>query len=306
MAMAEVDMQATDAGAAVTAQGTVGDLLAQHHGAKSTGLLKVLRGHEQGSLFLVSGRLVDAEIRTEPGERLTLDGSAAAAQMLDWVPRFSFYFSVPSVSARPVRIGGPEDSAAHPAPAPLAQPNRAPAPAVSAGSASVMASAPAMTPPASLPTATGPITFGDLAPDFTLPSQDGTTFRLWDLVGTRNIVLYFYPKDHTPGCTKEACGFRDSYEAFHSLGAAVIGISSDSAESHDRFAAKHGLPFSLLADSDGTVRRLYGVPATLGILPGRATYVIDRQGRVRHTFSAYFGVARHVQTALQVLHELAG
>ena len=304
MAIAEVGMQAMDPDAAILAQGTVGDLLAQHRAAKSTGLLKVLSGHEQGSLFLVGGGLVDAEIRTDPGERLTLDGPAAAAQMLGWVLRFSFYFSVPSVSARPVRIGGPEDMPAQPTAAQLAPP------ALASAVQPLVAPAPStpidlpLTPPSSPPA--GPITFGDLAPDFTLSDQDGTTLRLWDLVGTRNIVLYFYPKDHTPGSAKDACAFRDSYEAFQSLGAAVIGISPDSARSHDRLTAKHGLPFPLLADSGGAVRRLYGVPTTLGILPGRATYVIDRLGRVRHTFSAHFGAARHVRNALQVLLELAG
>jgi len=121
---------------------------------------------------------------------------------------------------------------------------------------------------------------GDKAPDFTLPSQAGEQVRLSDRLGERVVVLYFYPKDETPGCTREACAFRDSYEVFTDAGAEVIGVSSDSAESHAAFAGHHKLPFTLLSDEGGRVRKSYGVPATLGLLPGRVTYVIDR-GRHR-------------------------
>jgi peroxiredoxin Q/BCP len=127
---------------------------------------------------------------------------------------------------------------------------------------------------------------GDVAPDFTLPSQSGTPVRLGDMIGGKALVLYFYPKDDTPGCTAEACSFRDGYEAFVEAGAEVVGVSSDSAESHKRFAARHALPFVLLSDEGGEVRKLYGVPSTLGLLPGRVTYVIDRDGIVRHVFSS--------------------
>src|SRR5215470_17739362 len=117
---------------------------------------------------------------------------------------------------------------------------------------------------------------GDKAPDFTLPSQSGEPVRLSDRLGERVVVLYFYPKDETAGCTREACAFRDSYEVFAEAGAEVIGISSDSVESHAGFAGHHKLPFTLLSDKGGRVRKSYGVPATLGLLPGRVTYVIDR------------------------------
>ena len=117
---------------------------------------------------------------------------------------------------------------------------------------------------------------GDKAPDFTLPSQAGEPVRLQDRLGERVVVLYFYPKDNTTGCTAEACAFRDSYESFADAGAEVIGVSSDSADRHAGFASKHRLPFTLLADQGGRVRKAYGVPATFGLIPGRVTYVIDR------------------------------
>jgi peroxiredoxin Q/BCP len=119
------------------------------------------------------------------------------------------------------------------------------------------------------------------------------------------VVLYFYPKDETPGCTAEACTFRDSYEAFKEAGAEVVGVSSDSVTSHEGFATKHKLPFILLADEGGKVRKEYGVKATLAILPGRVTYVIDGQGVVRHIFSSQTGVQRHVHEALDALNEIA-
>jgi len=145
---------------------------------------------------------------------------------------------------------------------------------------------------------------GDPAPDFTLPSQSGEQVRLSDVWGRGPVVLYFYPKDETPGCTTEACTFRDGYEAFKEAGAEVVGVSSDSVASHESFAAKHRLPFVLLADEGGVVRKRYGVKPTLGILPGRVTYVIDGQGVVRHVFSAQTGVQRHVSEALDALSEI--
>ena len=145
---------------------------------------------------------------------------------------------------------------------------------------------------------------GDKAPDFTLPSQLGDDVKLSEYLGKKNIVLYFYPKDESPGCTREACTFRDSYEALTSLGAEVIGISAQSVESHKSFATHHGLPFILLSDAKNKVRQLYGVPSTMGIVPGRVTYIIDKKGVVRHIFSSQTQAEKHVEEAVKTLKEL--
>lgn len=145
---------------------------------------------------------------------------------------------------------------------------------------------------------------GDDAPDFTLPSQTGFDVTLSHFQEKKTVVLFFYPKDDTRGCTAEVCSFRDSYEVFAEAGAEVIGISSDSVDSHERFAGKYALPFTLVSDRDGEVRKRYGVPSTLGILPGRVTYVIDRSGKVRHVFNSMTNIGEHVQGALKIVQEL--
>jgi peroxiredoxin Q/BCP len=145
---------------------------------------------------------------------------------------------------------------------------------------------------------------GDRAPDFSLPSQDGKMVSLADYRGKNTVVLFFYPKDESPICTKEACSFRDAYEDFVKAGAAVIGVSSDSAESHERFAEHHRLPFILLADADGSLRKAFGVPKTMGILPGRVTYVIDKEGVVRLIFNSQLSAADHVAEALKMVEQL--
>jgi peroxiredoxin Q/BCP len=142
---------------------------------------------------------------------------------------------------------------------------------------------------------------GGQAPDFSLPDASGRTIALADFRGRKPVVLYFYPKDDTPGCTKEACAFRDQIEQFTAAGAEVIGVSSDDGESHRAFAQKYQLPFTLLSDVDGEVRRLYGVPATLGFLPGRVTFVIDKSGVVRHVFNSQMQATRHVEESLAAL-----
>jgi peroxiredoxin Q/BCP len=149
------------------------------------------------------------------------------------------------------------------------------------------------------------ITVGDRAPDFTLPSQAGAQVSLAEYRGNRAVVLFFYPKDGTAVCTKEACSFRDAYEDFVQAGAVVIGVSSDAMESHQAFASGHRLPFVLLSDADGSLRKAFGVPKTLGLLPGRVTYVIDKDGVVRHVFSSQFSADRHVAEALAVVRQLA-
>jgi thioredoxin-dependent peroxiredoxin len=149
----------------------------------------------------------------------------------------------------------------------------------------------------------GKIQVGDTAPDFTLPTQSGAPVSLRDLLGKKDIILYFYPRDNTAVCTAEACAFRDSYEVFKDAGAEVIGISSDSVESHQQFAATHQLPFILLSDTDGLIRKRYGVPTAFG-LPGRVTYIINRQGVVRHIFFSQFTSQKHVDEALAMLHSM--
>ena len=149
-----------------------------------------------------------------------------------------------------------------------------------------------------------PVKVGETAPDFTLPSQTGSSVSLKDFRGKKSVVVYFYPKDDTPGCTTQACAFRDSYQVFSDAGAEVIGISEDSQQSHQQFAAKHNLPFTLLSDTGNKVRQLYGVPATLWVLPGRVTYVIDEQGVVQHIFDSMLNFKAHVQEALKTLQTI--
>jgi thioredoxin-dependent peroxiredoxin len=143
---------------------------------------------------------------------------------------------------------------------------------------------------------------GTLAPDFTLPDAEGGEVVLSSLRGTW-VVVYFYPKDDTPGCTAESCAFRDSHEDFVDAGATVIGISSDSVASHKAFAAKHQLPFTLLADTDGAVRKAWGVPKSLGILAGRVTYVIDPGGTVRKVFNSQLRATAHITEALNAIRD---
>ena len=146
---------------------------------------------------------------------------------------------------------------------------------------------------------------GDQAPDFSLPTGNGDTFHLADQRG-KAVVLYFYPKDDTPGCTAEACAFRDQYEDFQDLGAVVVGVSSDSEASHQKFAQKHRLPFPLLADSGGQLRKKYEVPrALLGLLPGRVTFVIDAEGKIAYIFNSMSGATDHVSKTKEVLRGLA-
>ena len=148
------------------------------------------------------------------------------------------------------------------------------------------------------------IEIGDHAPDFSLPSQSGEQIRLADFRGN-TVVLFFYPKNETAICTREACRFRDDYQDFQDAGAVVLGVSSDSVESHQSFADNHRLPFILLSDSNGVLRRAYGVPSTMGILPGRVTFVIDPQGIVQMRFSNRFAADQHAAEALVAVRKIA-
>lgn len=145
---------------------------------------------------------------------------------------------------------------------------------------------------------------GDQLPDLTLPGPGGKPFRLHDLVGSKTMVVYFYPKDETAGCTAEACGFRDAYEDFTGAGAEVIGISADSAASHESFAKHHRLPFVLLSDPEGKAQAAFGIKKTLGLIPGRVTFVIDRSGVIQYVFDSQIRVGKHVQEALAVVKRL--
>jgi len=146
---------------------------------------------------------------------------------------------------------------------------------------------------------------GDKAPDFELRAAGDKTVRLGDFHG-KTLVLYFYPKDETPGCTKEACSFRDAYQDFTDAGAEVIGVSADSVDSHKDFAAHHRIPFLLASDPSNVVRDRYGVRKTLGIFPGRVTFVIDGEGVIRHTFASQLRFNAHVGEALGVVRTLVG
>jgi len=143
---------------------------------------------------------------------------------------------------------------------------------------------------------------GDIAPNFALFSETGEAVELQDYLGKKPIVLFFYPKNNTIICTKEVCHFRDKFDEFKKINnTEVIGISSDKEDSHKQFSEANKLPFTLLSDPDEDVRREYGVPKTLGIFPGRVTYVIDKDGIIRHIFSSQLNYKKHVKEALSAL-----
>jgi peroxiredoxin Q/BCP len=144
---------------------------------------------------------------------------------------------------------------------------------------------------------------GDKAPLFESVSDDDAKFSIDNYLGKTNIVLYFYPKDMTPGCTAEACGFRDRWDRIVSLGATVIGISAQSTQSHREFKKEHRLPFILLSDPENEIRKLYG--ATGLLVPPRVTFVIDKQGVIRFIFNSQLNITKHVSDALQTLEALA-
>ena len=148
-----------------------------------------------------------------------------------------------------------------------------------------------------------PVQVGDQVPSFKLQDQNGDLFDLSAFKGNTAMVIYFYPKDDTPGCTKEACSFRDSYETFTDKDIKVIGISSDDVESHKNFAEKYNLPFTLLADTENRVRDLFGVKANaFGLIPGRVTYVIDKEGEVIFMYQSQFQAKKHIKEALKAIN----
>ena len=144
---------------------------------------------------------------------------------------------------------------------------------------------------------------GDTAPRIALNDQDGMERRSDQLDG-KALVLFFYPKDDTPGCTAEACAFRDSYADLQALGAEVWGVSGDDLASHQRFASRHNIPYPLLVDQGNRLRQAFGVPNVLGLLPGRVTYVIDGEGVIRHVFNNLLDGAAHRNEARAALQRL--
>ncbi len=145
---------------------------------------------------------------------------------------------------------------------------------------------------------------GDRLPDFKLQNQDGKWIEVVKLIG-KPMVIYFYPKDDTIGCTREACTFRDEYHQFSDIGVLVFGISADSVESHKKFKKKYRLPFDLLADEGNSIRNLFGVPSDLfGLIPGRVTYIIDRQGVIRYIFNNQLNAQKHVEESLRFIQTL--
>ena len=146
------------------------------------------------------------------------------------------------------------------------------------------------------------IKVGSTIPAFTLPDQNGKMFDINSVLGKKNLVIYFYPKDDSPGCTAQACSFRDQFEVFTEADAVIIGISSQSVTSHKAFAEKHRLSFTLLSDEGNKIRKKFGVPTNLlGLLPGRVTYVADKTGKVIYTFNSQLQTEKHVDEALRVL-----
>jgi peroxiredoxin Q/BCP len=140
---------------------------------------------------------------------------------------------------------------------------------------------------------------GDKAPSFVAVDANGTAFDSTDIIGKKPVVIYFYPKDNTPGCTAQACGFRDAYEDFIDFGAEVIGVSSDTVSSHKKFTKQFKLPFILLSDSDKKIRKKFGVPNQLfGLLPGRVTYIINKEGIITMIFDSVMAT-KHISIALE-------
>ena len=146
---------------------------------------------------------------------------------------------------------------------------------------------------------------GDKCPAFELKDQEGNLRERQEFLDKKALVLYFYPKDDSPGCTAQACSFRDAYEDLLESGGEVGGVSGDSLEQHKKFAKKHNLPFTLLADTNNKLRKQFGVPTNLfGLIPGRVTYVIDREGIVRGVFNSKLDVKGHVKKALEIIEKL--
>jgi peroxiredoxin Q/BCP len=149
------------------------------------------------------------------------------------------------------------------------------------------------------------VSIGSLIPEFALKDQFGNLFDIKSVLGKKNLVIYFYPKDDSPGCTKEACSFRDQFEVFRDADALIIGISSQSVESHKKFSEKYRLNYTLLSDNSDNIRKLFGVPTNfLGLIPGRVTYIVNKEGRVVYIFNSQIKAEQHVEEALKILKDM--
>lgn len=144
---------------------------------------------------------------------------------------------------------------------------------------------------------------GDRLPIFSSKDTNGNIFNSQNYIGKQALVIYFYPKDETKVCTQQACSFRDNYQEFKDLGAEVIGISADSVQSHFKFKSKFSLPFILLSDNDKKLRKLFGVENDFLIIPGRQTYVVDKNGLIVMIFNSMSGTI-HIEKALKSLKEM--
>lgn len=151
----------------------------------------------------------------------------------------------------------------------------------------------------------GKIEVGSTIPLFSLKDQYGQMFNLDSVIGKKKLVIYFYPKDDSPGCTKEACSFRDQFDVFNEADAMIIGISAQSVESHLKFANKHRLNYTLLSDTKNKIRKLFGVPTNFfGLIPGRVTYIVNKEGVVEFIFDSQVQAEKHVDEALRILQEI--
>ena len=152
---------------------------------------------------------------------------------------------------------------------------------------------------------TNKLKIGDTIPLFTLKDQNNKDFNIENYRGKKPLVIYFYPKDDTPGCTKEACSFRDEFEVFTDLNVEVIGISSDDVTSHKDFADKYNLPFTLLADTEKKAQKLFGVPKSfLGLVPGRVTYIVNNEGIIVHIFNSMSNAEKHITESLSIFKKI--
>jgi peroxiredoxin Q/BCP len=146
------------------------------------------------------------------------------------------------------------------------------------------------------------ISIGDSCPHFSLQNQDGQTINIQDYIGTKNIIIYFYPKDNTVGCTKEACSFRDAMQDLNNLDCEVVGISADSVASHKAFANQFRLTFNLLSDVGNEIRKMFKVPANVfGLIPGRVTYVVNKGGKIVHVINSQLNPDKHIKETIEVV-----